>query len=40
MGGVVRRLDLLDGYELYASVVLTVVGLALMTATGRHGRRA
>ncbi|MEU0391702.1 hypothetical protein ABZ208_02730 [Streptomyces sp. NPDC006208] len=37
--GVVRRLDFLDGYELYASIVLAVVGMALMVAADRPGRR-
>lgn len=33
--GVVRRLDFLDGYELYASIVPAVLGVALMTAADR-----
>jgi hypothetical protein len=30
--GVVQRLGFLDGYEIYASVVLLVLGLALVAA--------
>lgn len=36
--GIVRRLHFLDGYELYTSIVLAVLGLALMTGADRQGR--
>ncbi|MFF8841577.1 hypothetical protein ACF08N_02430 [Streptomyces sp. NPDC015127] len=36
--GVVARLDFLDGHELYASIVLAVLGGALMVASDRVGR--
>ncbi|MGW1139003.1 hypothetical protein [Streptomyces zhihengii] len=37
--GVVRKLDFLDGYEMYASIVMAVTGLVLMVASDRLGRR-
>ncbi|MFJ8078197.1 hypothetical protein ACIQ7Q_30765 [Streptomyces sp. NPDC096176] len=38
--GVVRRLDFLDGYELYASIVLGVLGVVIMVAADRLGRQS
>ncbi|WP_185010495.1 hypothetical protein [Streptomyces sp. AK010] len=32
--GLVRRLGFLDGYEIYASVALLVLGVALFAAAG------
>ncbi|MFC7840031.1 hypothetical protein [Streptomyces sp. NPDC057382] len=33
----VRRLGILDGYEVYASVALLVLGVALFAAAGSRG---
>lgn len=35
--GVVERLGFLDGYEVYASVALVVLALALFAAAGSRG---
>lgn len=37
--GVVDRLDFLDGYEMFASIVLAVVGVVLMVAADRSPKR-
>ncbi|QNP66190.1 hypothetical protein [Streptomyces genisteinicus] len=37
--GVVRRLDFLEGYEMFAGIVMAVTGLVLMVAADRPGRR-
>lgn len=34
-----RYLDFLDGYEIFANIVLAVLGLALLVASDRTGNR-
>ncbi|MEW2581382.1 hypothetical protein [Streptomyces syringium] len=37
--GVVRHIGFLDGYELYAGIVLAVLGIAICVASDRGKRR-
>ncbi|WP_193512695.1 hypothetical protein [Streptomyces griseoloalbus] len=39
-GGLVRRFDFLDGYEVYGSIALLVLGVALFAAAESRGRRS